>query len=127
MTPRNDDYKGPVRLIGKPGARIPWGQRDRATAFAVIQNMQQVTPPLVIPWRPGMEKIKRCLAHSGVADSYLGELQTLVDNSTRHRELVDGGETYRRVAAAFRAPYRSVFFPHKYSDIAPPKAGDDQS
>lgn len=74
-----NDYSGPVRL-----QKFRHGTRDLATARAVLANVQQVTPPLVIPWQPHQEKIEKELRHLRVQGLISTALQNLVDTTTRH-------------------------------------------
>lgn len=75
-----DDYAGPVRLQRK----IPWGKRDRATGFAVLQHMVDANPPTVIPWSIHTKKLKRALRHDDVFDIGAAELEDLVVRRSSH-------------------------------------------
>ena len=55
------DYSGPVRL-----APIQWGAHDKATAFALLRNMQDCTPPIVIPWTWKDSKVRALLTTANV-------------------------------------------------------------
>jgi hypothetical protein len=76
----NGDYEGPVRLTRK----IPFGKRDRATAFAVLQHMVDATPPVVIPWSIHENKVKRLLRHDRILDIGVRELIDLVTRRSSH-------------------------------------------
>jgi len=73
-------YDGPVRLTP-----IPWGKRDRALAQAVIRNVRQVTPALVIPWHPYQERIERHLRHDRAYTYTLRDIFNLIDRMAPHR------------------------------------------
>jgi hypothetical protein len=74
MTPRDEDYAGPVRLTRK----IPWGRRDAQTAEAVCKNMAIANPPIVLPWSVHEQKVKKLLRNIKLRDATLRELENLI-------------------------------------------------
>lgn len=114
----NNDYEGPVRLTRK----IPFGKRDRATAFAVLQHMVDATPPVVIPWSIHENKVKRLLRHDRILDIGVRELIDLVTRrSSHHHGQHHGGTITGRLLTN---DLHRQFYPAKFTpaDVAADEA-----
>lgn len=76
----DSDYRGPVRLQRK----IPWGKRDRATGFAVCENVRDTMPPVVLDWHPKMRKTMETLSHDKVHVLRVDDLRDVLASKRAH-------------------------------------------
>lgn len=44
---------------------IPWGRKDAALSRVVLRHMVDANPPVVIPWRPGLDKLSDVVRVAG--------------------------------------------------------------
>jgi hypothetical protein len=77
---RTGNYSGPVQLRPQRS-----GKRHPELARLLRTHMIGATPPVVIPWRPGMGRVLTWLRSHHVQDARIDDIQRLADHRASYR------------------------------------------